>query len=167
MPLVHLLVAMQLLVVVFGSIPTPQPVLARQRRIAWQRQPLRVEIVVDLAVASGVPAAMICNGRGLLSPLVVPQEVPDFMNEQRRVLLDGVRRQPGVVVVQTPVRIHGHAADQVGLDRNQVEERRREVAPLVSRSQSSRLQRARRSLRPLLVTANQISEPEPHVNPEA
>src|SRR5262245_48958472 len=93
----------QLLVIVFGSITTPQPVLARQRRITWQRQPLRVEIVVDLAVAGGVPASVIHDACGLLAPLVVPQEVPHFMNEQRRVLLDGVRCQPGVVVVQAPM----------------------------------------------------------------
>jgi hypothetical protein len=56
------------------------------------------------------------------------------------------------------MRIHGHAADQVGLDRNQAEERWREVAALVGRSQSSRLQRARIPLHFLLVTTNQISE---------
>ena len=133
----------QLLVVDLGGVAALQSVLGGQRRIAWQRQALGVEIVVDLAVAGGVPAPMIRDAGGLLSRLVVAQQVPHLVNEQRRVLFDRVPRHPRVVVVQAPVRVDGHAVDQVGGDRNQAEERRREIAALIGRPHASRLQRAR------------------------
>ena len=38
---------------------------------------------------------------------------------------------PSLVVVETPVRIDGHAGDHVGLDGNEIEERRREIGALI------------------------------------
>ena len=73
---------------------------------------------------------------------MLAQEVSDFVNEQRRILLDGVPRHPRVVVVQPPVRIDGHAVDQVGGDWNQAEERRREITALIGRPHASCLQLA-------------------------
>jgi hypothetical protein len=49
----------QLVVVDLGIVPALQSILAGQRRIAWQRQSLVVEIVVDFAVARGVPAPVV------------------------------------------------------------------------------------------------------------
>ena len=84
---------------------------------------------------------MIREAGGLLSRLVVAQQVPHLVNEERRVLFDGVPRHPRVVVVQAPVHVDGHAVDQIGGDRDQAEERRREITALISRPHASRLQR--------------------------
>ena len=153
----------QLVVVDLGGVPALQSILAGQRRIAWQRQSLGVEIVVDFAVAGRVPAPVVPDACGLLAPLVVAQQMAHLVDEQARVLLDGVRRNPGIVVVQPPVRIHGHAADQIGLDRHEAEERRREIAALIRRPHARRLQRARIPVRLPLGAANQIEEPDSHV----
>ena len=64
------------------------PILAGQRRIARQRQSFGVEIVVDLAVAGGVPAPVVRDRRRFLARLVVAQQMADFVNQQRRVLFD-------------------------------------------------------------------------------
>jgi hypothetical protein len=47
-----------------------------------------MQIVVDLAVAGGVPASVIARARGLLPRLVIAQQVADLVNQQRRVLFD-------------------------------------------------------------------------------
>jgi hypothetical protein len=99
-----------------------------------------VEIVIDLAVAGSVPAPMIGDAGGFLSGLVVAQQVPHLVNEQRRVLFDRVPRHPHVVVVQAPVHVDGHAVDQVGGTGIRLKSRR-EIAALIGRH-ASRLQRA-------------------------
>ena len=93
----------QLVVVALGAVPALQAVLGRQRRIPRQRQSFGEEIVVDLAVARGVPAPVVADAQGLLAFLVVAQEMAHLVDEQARVFLDGVRRNPGLVVVQPPV----------------------------------------------------------------
>ena len=121
-----------------------------------------MEIVIDLAVAGSVPAPMIRDAGGLLSRLVVAQQVPHLVNEQRRVLFDRVPRHPRVVVVQAPLRVDGHAVDQVGGDRNQAEERRREITALIGRPHASRLQRTGIPVGFSIRAANQIVECELH-----
>jgi hypothetical protein len=110
---------------------------------------------------------MIRDAGGLLARLVVAQQVSDLVNEQRRVLLDGVPRHPRVVVVQAPVRVDGHAVDQVSRDRNQAEERRREITALIGRPHASRLQRARIPVCLRRGAADQIAECEWHITPAA
>ena len=55
-------------------------------------------------------------------------------------------RHPGVVVIETPARVDRHAGDHVGLDRNQIEERGREVGALIRRAHARGLERARVSV---------------------
>jgi hypothetical protein len=121
-----------------------------------------VEIVIDLAVAGRVPAPMIRNAGGLLSPRVVAQQVPHLVNEQRRVFFDRVSRQPRVVVIQAPLRVDSHAVDQVSGDRNQAEERRREITALMGRAYASRLQRTAIPVGFPIRAANQVAECELH-----
>ena len=73
------------------------------RRIVGQRQPLGGEVVVDLAVRGGVPQPVVPDRRRLLARLVVAQQVADLVDQHRGVLFHGVRRHPGLVVVETPV----------------------------------------------------------------
>jgi len=70
-----------------------------------------VEIVVDLAVAGGIPAPVVADASGFAAALVIAEEMAHLVDEQARVLLDGVRRKPRAVVVQPPVRVYGHAGD--------------------------------------------------------
>ena len=121
-----------------------------------------MEIVIDLAIAGSVPAPMIRDAGGLLSRLVVAQQVAHLVNEQRRVLFDRVPRHPRIVVVQAPLRVDGHAVDQVSGDRNQAEERRREITALIGRPHASRLQRAGIPAVFSIRAANQIAECELH-----
>src|SRR5262249_13418582 len=93
----------QLLVITFGAVSTLQSVLDGQRWISRQRQSLGVEIVVDFAVACRVPAPVVLDARRLLASLVIPQQMAHLVNEQRRVLLDGVGRHPALVVVEPPI----------------------------------------------------------------
>ena len=158
----------QLTVVDLGAVAALETILHRHRRIAGQRQPLGVEIVVDLAVAGGIPALVILDAGGFLSRFVIAQQVTDLVNQQRGILLDGMRRQPSRVVVQAPPRIDGHAADEIGLDRNQIEERRREIAALMGRADARRLKRARiTALVGSSRAAQQVEQPDAHLIPSA
>ena len=71
---------------------------------------------------------------------MIAQQVPDFVNEQRGILVDRVRRQPGLVVVEAPVRIDRHGRDQVRFYRYEIEERGSEIGALVRRAQPGRLE---------------------------
>ena len=114
-------------------------------------------------------AASVGLGPGILSNadferFVVAQQVPHLVNKQRRVLFDRVPRDPRVVVVQAPVRVDGHAVDQISGDRNQAEERRREIAALIGRPHAGRLQRTGVPVGLTIRVANQIAECELHVS---
>src|SRR4029453_3779641 len=101
---------------------------------------------------------MIRDAGGLLSRLVVAQQMADLVNEQRRVLFDRVPRHPRVVVVKPPFTADGHAVDQVRGDRNQAEERRREITALISRPYASRLQGTGKPVGFLIRAANQLGK---------
>src|SRR4030095_1117567 len=126
----------------------------------WQA--LAEEIVVDLAVGGGVPQRLVLHRSGVPARLVLAQQVTDFMDQDRRVLLDGVRGDPGVVVVETPARVDRHAFDLIGFDRNQIEERRREVRTLIRRAYARRLQRARIASAPAIEATDQLGEAAQH-----
>src|SRR4029450_86852 len=61
----------QLVVVDLGVVPALQSILDGQRRIARQRQSLCLEVIVDFAVARGVPPPVVPADGGLPAPLVV------------------------------------------------------------------------------------------------
>src|SRR5262249_46648739 len=82
----------QLNVGALGVLRRGQPILAGQRRIARQWQSFGVEVVVDLAVACGIPAPAIAEARSLAAALVVAQEMTHLVYEEARVLLDAVGR---------------------------------------------------------------------------
>src|SRR5262245_43826658 len=88
------------------------------------------EVVVDLAIGRGVPERDVLHRRGVLARFVLAQEMTHLMNQHRRVLFDGVSRQPGVVVVKPPARIDGHAGDHVRLHRYQIEQSWSEIGAL-------------------------------------
>ena len=94
------------MVIALGVVPALESILGGQRRISRQRQSLGVKIVVDLAVAGGVPSRVVPDRRILPACLVIAQEMSHLVNQQRRVFLDRVRAEPVSVVVQPPVRIH-------------------------------------------------------------
>ena len=96
--------ASKLVVIDLRALAGLEPVLAGLRGIAGQRQSFGGEIVVDLAIRRGVPQSRFADGGRLLARFVIAQQVTDFVNQQRGVLFDRMRRQPRFVVVETPVR---------------------------------------------------------------
>src|SRR5262245_4930599 len=62
------------------------------------------------------------------------------------------------------MNVYGHAADQIGLDGNEIEERRREVTALMRGADARGLKGARVALVFLRLTApNQIEQPDLHL----
>src|SRR5262245_2937313 len=73
-----------------------------------------------------------------------------------------MRRHPLIVVVETPARIDGHARDLIGLDRDQAEQRGREIGTLIRRADAGGLQRARVAAATAVETPNQFRESADH-----
>ena len=155
----------QPVVVDLGALSGLESECGGQRRIARQGQSLSVEVVVDLAVAGGIPATVVGGRGGLPARIVIAQQMTDFVNQQRRILLDAVMGEPSGVVVEAPVTIDSHAADLIGFDRNEIEERWREIAALMRRANPSGLQLARIALFLARRGADQIEQLEAHVIP--
>src|SRR4051812_12444130 len=72
-----------------------------------------------------------------------------------------------VVVIQAPVHVDSHAADDVGLDRDKTEQRWSEITALMRRPYARRLQSAGVAVGILAGAANQIGQPEFHFSPAA
>jgi hypothetical protein len=118
-------------VIGLGVLSGLQSVLVRMRWIVGEGQPFGDEVIVDLAIGRGVPERDVLHGCGVLARCVLAQQVTDFMNQYRRVLFNGVCREPGVVVIEPPARINGHAGDHVRPHWNQIEQGRSEIGPLI------------------------------------
>src|SRR5262249_52118085 len=118
-------------VIHLGAVATLKAVLGWRWRVTRKGHALALEVIVDLTVASRIPTTIISDACGFLSAMVIAQQMTDFVNQQRGVLLDTVSGQPVDVVVQAPVLIHGHAGNQIGLHRNEAEKRRGEIAALM------------------------------------
>jgi hypothetical protein len=151
-----------LTVVRLGVLASLETILTRLRRIVRQRQSFSGEVIVDFAISRRVPEHDVRNRGGVFARFVIAQQMADLVDQDGRVLFDGMRGQPIVVVVEPPVRIHGHAGDHVGLDRNQIEERRRKVGALIGRAHARRLKRARIAVASTIETANQFGKSAQH-----